>query len=304
MRRVFLIVVLMAVILTSSPLAGASLPLILPACGAVVTTSFRLADDMNCPGSNGIVVGAPGITVHLNGFTVTGDGTNSGVLNQGHDDVTVKGGTLRAFFDGFKGTAGPKRNKIIGVVAVDNANDGIEFDVDGNGQGGGHLISKSVATGNDDEGIEVDGKNIEIRNCDSSNNQVQGFDLGLVDSVVTGNRASGNGGSGVSQVGSKTTLQGNDLSGNEDFGLRISGDKNRALFNRAHGNELDGVHIASGAANVIKRNHTHGNGYVGGVSDGLGSGIDATADAAVKGGGNKARGNDNPNQCVGISCGS
>jgi large repetitive protein len=64
------------------------------ACGQTITQDTKLHHDLeNCPGI-GVVIGAPGITLDLNGHRIDGVGeSNSGVLNSaGHDNVVVKGG--------------------------------------------------------------------------------------------------------------------------------------------------------------------------------------------------------------------
>ena len=71
-------------------------------CGQVVTHDVTLDADLDCsqPGSTGLVVGADGITIDLNGHTITGTtqgvGTATiGIDNRGgHDGVTVRNGKI------------------------------------------------------------------------------------------------------------------------------------------------------------------------------------------------------------------
>src|SRR5262245_4910409 len=82
-------------------------------CGQTLTTSVKLnADLIDCPG-DGLVIGASGITVDLNGHTVDGVSTSTvcgadprglpaGIANHGgFDRVTVGNGTIRQFDTGF-----------------------------------------------------------------------------------------------------------------------------------------------------------------------------------------------------------
>src|SRR3954463_14789092 len=76
-------------------------------CGDTITTDTTLHKDLvNCP-TNGIVIGADNVTLDLNGHTIDGDGTltpgpecpdtefcDVGVLNDGHDGVTVVHGSV------------------------------------------------------------------------------------------------------------------------------------------------------------------------------------------------------------------
>ena len=77
-------------------------------CGDTITADTTLDSDLlDCP-NNGIVIGADDITLDLNGHTIDGDGDpfepcpkdepcDIGVLNEGHDGVTIKGGTVTDF---------------------------------------------------------------------------------------------------------------------------------------------------------------------------------------------------------------
>ena len=78
-------------------------------CGDTVTTDTKLHNDLvNCP-NNGIAIGANNVTLDLNGHRIDSDGTPAvgcdpetefcdiGVVNDGHDGVTIEGGKLREF---------------------------------------------------------------------------------------------------------------------------------------------------------------------------------------------------------------
>src|SRR5690242_11138785 len=78
-------------------------------CGDTITTDATLHHDLvNCH-NNGIVIGADNVTVDLNYHTIDSDGTPAtgcdpdtefcdiGVLNEGHDGVTVVHGSVRQF---------------------------------------------------------------------------------------------------------------------------------------------------------------------------------------------------------------
>jgi parallel beta-helix repeat protein len=81
-------------------------------CGDTLTRSVKLTADLtNCPG-DGLVIGADGITVDLNGHTIDGTVTeapdcdtqpsgSNGIGNPGYDRLTVTGGTIQQFAAGF-----------------------------------------------------------------------------------------------------------------------------------------------------------------------------------------------------------
>src|SRR3954454_4541422 len=78
-------------------------------CGDTITTDTTLHRNLvNCP-NNGIIIGADNVTLDLNYHTIGSDGTPAagcdpdtefcdiGVLNDGHDGVTVVHGSVRQF---------------------------------------------------------------------------------------------------------------------------------------------------------------------------------------------------------------
>jgi Right handed beta helix region len=94
-------------------------------CGEVITTDTTLdADLVDCPG-NGIVIAADGVTLDLNGHTIDGDGElvdtcpgngpcNFGVINDGHDGVTVRDGSVREFATGVAVDRG-RHNRVVDI---------------------------------------------------------------------------------------------------------------------------------------------------------------------------------------------
>jgi parallel beta-helix repeat protein len=82
------------------------------------------------------VIGADDVTLDLNGHTLSGDGTPAagcdpetelcdvGVLNDGHDGVTIKGGTVTDFGFGLL-VLKAKRNRLRDLSAIKNAFEGI-----------------------------------------------------------------------------------------------------------------------------------------------------------------------------------
>jgi parallel beta-helix repeat protein len=109
-------------------------------CGDRITADTTLQQDLvNCP-NHGIVIGADGITLDLNGHLVDGDGTPAadcnqrkepcdfGLFNDGHDRVTVRDGSVREFAVGVLfGTARgrARHNRVLGVSATRNQFTGI-----------------------------------------------------------------------------------------------------------------------------------------------------------------------------------
>jgi len=68
-------------------------------CGAVVTSSLRLANDLECSGPAALVVGADDVTIDLNGHTLRSlNGAGVGVdVTGGYSGVTIQNGILEGF---------------------------------------------------------------------------------------------------------------------------------------------------------------------------------------------------------------
>ena len=78
-------------------------------CGAAIIENLKLDYDLACRG-NGLIVGADGIRIDLNGHTISGSGTGAGITVTGRTDVTISGGIISNF------AAGVLTNTSTGIV--------------------------------------------------------------------------------------------------------------------------------------------------------------------------------------------
>ena len=77
--------------------AGGAQQALALSCGDTLTSDTTLTANLACSGT-ALVVGADGITIDLNGYTISGDGTGLGIDNTGgYDNVTIKNGTITGF---------------------------------------------------------------------------------------------------------------------------------------------------------------------------------------------------------------
>ena len=68
-------------------------------CGTTVLADLTLDHDLTCSG-NGLIAGADGITLDLNGYTITGPGSGVGISVPNRTGVVIVGGTVRNFLAG------------------------------------------------------------------------------------------------------------------------------------------------------------------------------------------------------------
>ena len=230
-------------------------------CGDTITADTTLHHNLvNCP-NNGIVIGADNVTLDLNYHTIDGDNTefpachpnencDFGVLNDGHDGVTVVNGSIHQFeagsvlFDGH-------HNRVLGISSSRNRFAGIAFinarrSLVRNSSGDGSRTHEG-GTGM----LIVASHHVRILHSSFRNNGDRG--IGVFHSthnLIKGNRLSRNRGAGI--------VLGHGASRNH---LR----RNRSVRGG------DGIDIEGGNRNVITRNRvSHPRGF-----DGIGISLDA-----------------------------
>jgi Right handed beta helix region len=216
-------------------------------CGATITADTTLDSDLlDCP-NNGIVIRADDITLDLNGHSIDGDGTlfegcaknelcDIGVLNDGHDGVTVRHGSVREFGVGVL-VGGARHNRIGDISSSENLDFGFVL-----AESGRSLIRNSSGHHNvapEGDGMGLFGcRRVRILHNEFRRNAGPGIhvDFGSSDNLIKRNRFARNG----------TSLF---------MGGEQAADHNRVKRNRFRGGPEDGILVSSGNANVIARNH-------------------------------------------------
>jgi parallel beta-helix repeat protein len=300
-------------------------------CGDTITADTTLDSDLvDCP-SNGIVIGADDITLDLNGHTVGGDGTefagcpenefcDIGLLNDGHDGVKLRDGSVRQFAFGVL-VVGSRHNRVADITVSRNAGTGIILfkssrnTVIGNSaranglqldQGGislnrshHNVIKGNSLRGNGDLGVFMEiSDNNRIRK-----NRMLGHPEGGVIAEGHGNVFSRNrivrGGGGI--LITKLTGHGavgnvvrrNYVRGARGSGISVDTAPKRTVLSRNHvrGSGSDGFKVGSKSTKLTKNRAVHNSDL----------GIDAVK-GVIDGGGNRARGNGDSRQCVNVTC--
>jgi parallel beta-helix repeat protein len=299
--------------------AGPKLPSRTVQCGEVLTESLRIANNLRDCAGDGLVVGAPGLTIDLGGHRIDGVSAagSVGIDNgAGHDGVEIRGGLVAQFETGvlLENASG---NVVTLLRIHDVANDGVHLVASS-----GNTLSRSLVSGTD-IGFRLDSASNgnTLDGNDASANRTDGFYVedssGL---VFTRNLAAGNGAYGFESFASGNTYRGNVARGNDIDGIIIDGASNDNLLkgNEASANDRSGIEVVGGSGNVLVANRTHENGdhgiladtsalalrknkadrngfLGGGPGDDVGLGISVPAGAISSG--NKANGNDDPNEC-------
>jgi len=251
---------------------------------------------------------------------------SDGVDVFGSPGVLIRGNRLSGNnWNGLVVLASPDA-RVAGNVLDRNGNNGLEA----NGASDRIAVIRNVARGNTQFGLVVGA----LQGARVAGNGVAGngsaglFFFDLIASLVTGNRAQRNE-IGIQLEGGQFGSHGNGLlhnrsNGNRDTGLLVEGaDRNRVVGNEARGNrgkDGGGIVLAVARDNDVRRNIADRNLASGirviedtpGDADGNtltrnranrngGHGIDAVA-GTIDGGGNRARRNATPPQCVAVHC--
>lgn len=230
-RRRAAVAASLAVLLLTTGLAGTSAASHV-GCGAVITQDTTLDSNIGPCASHGIIVGADGVTLDLNGHYVSGvgvpgDGT-VGVLVEGRKGVTVTNGTVRDFDAG---------------VAIEG--------------GANHTIDAITARNNVGGALSPYGDGIAINNATNT--------------LVVNSVAQRNGpfsGIGLFGTSSNNTIQGNTVVDNDlssmDDGIRLEPgtSHNTVVGNVVRRNGLDGIAVfARSTHNYVAGNVVEDNGF-------------------------------------------
>jgi parallel beta-helix repeat protein len=274
-------------------------------CGDTITADITLHRNLvNCP-NNGIIIGADNVTLDLNYHRIDGDGAPAvgcdpetefcdfGVLDNGHDSVTVTNGSVSEFALGVS-VLGARKNRVLnvsstrhvlfGLVVVDSTRSVVEngsfsrnIPPEGDGIGvfgSNHIrIVHTKIRHNPGPGIHVDHSNENLikRNVFSRNSP--GILLEKADrNVVKRNRVSRSA-SGIGIEGNRNVIRRNRINrsrGHEEgFGIPLAGgDHNLIARNSIRDTEGFAISVGfePGAGNVVRRNRIRGAGELAGPS--------------------------------------
>jgi len=300
-RRAAPIAVLAAALLLLS-VGGGSARAADVTCGAVITQDTTLHGDLlSCPG-DGLVIGADGVTLDLNGHTISygaNDHAFSGVDNNGgYDAVTVLDGRVQGYGNGVLLSNAADRNVVRGVTVTDT-NLGIYL------SGSNGELDRNTATGNNGSGIALGyATHDTVVSNVVTGNGFEGIELRTSsDNVLLGNLVTGNGFSRQPENGqegitvlvssARNLLEKNVVSGSATDGILVDASSTGTLLakNETTQNGDDGIEVDDPATTLTK-NRANAN---------VDLGIEAVP-GVTDGGGNRAGANGNPAQCTNVSC--
>jgi parallel beta-helix repeat protein len=254
-------------------------------CGDAITTDTRLtANLMDC--AEGVVIGADGITLDLNGHRIDGDASvdSVGIDVEGHRGVTIENGAVREFAEGVL-VLGGSDITIRRVTSTDEGHGGILVDsgrhvtITGSvarRSGAGIIVTRSnrvrvVAnrvSGSGFGGIPVfDSRHIVIAGNTVLRCRTD-MGIGLVGgsshSIVVGNRVSRNGAGIVAADRASHNLIAENIVRRNDSGviLDVGTHHNRVVGNVIDHSAFEGIAVVASDGNLIARNRVVHSGQV------------------------------------------
>jgi parallel beta-helix repeat protein len=232
-----------------------------------------LEADLPCT-ETALFIGATNVTLDLGGHTISGDGGagDNGVDNTaGHDDVTIRNGTISNFGDGVE-VVGASGGSISRLLVSDHFADGIDTSdttsmtirnvtARDNGLRGfdlecvGCLYKDNFADNNFSEGFRLFGEDLTITGNRAELNDLEGFRIDANDSRLEANRSLTNSENGYQIGGQDNTAIDNLAESNFDAGFLVNGsDRTKLKANTSKLNEGVGFNVAGGIDVVLSLN--------------------------------------------------
>lgn len=269
MRRIALTICLLAFPLASAASGGALAQTAPLSCGDTITVDATLDRDLrDCP-NNGIVIGADDITLDLNGHTISGDGKpfkacsereicDVGVLNDGHDGVTVRKGAVGQFDSGvLVGRA--RENRVLDISSSQNTSFGFVVFRSAQILVRGSSGSRNIAPEGDGMGL-FESHDVRIVDNEFRRNPGPGIHVqASTDILIKGNLISHSspgillGGEERADRADRNQVRGNHFVGNAAGVLLGRGNRNVIARNR-FSRDGDGIAIENARGNLVARN--------------------------------------------------
>ena len=240
-------------------------------CGDTVTESCRFNFDLYC-NSDGLRVGANGITIDGAGYKVTGNHNYDGIENSGYDDGTIKDLTIRGFDYGIRLFNSANHNTITGVTVNYCDYYGIYLHSSNNNQltpltkivpyPTPHKVTiPNQVTNNQVDGVRLLlADNNFIENSHIYSNNASGIHASYCeDNEIISNTIKDNVQHGVylSMSSTNNTIKSNQILASTKNGIFLNASSNENVIegNDINENIIDGIYVANSAYNTISGNN-------------------------------------------------
>lgn len=217
-----------------------------------VTTNLTAAAGVNC-----ITVSADRVVIDLQGYTITGSGFSSGIINNGaRNNIIVANGTVIGFNQAIN--LGTEYTTVSHVTVMNSGFSGIDI------SGDYAVVTDSQANNNGTYGMYFYGNYNTVYNTVANNNGQYGiaFLQSSTNNTVSNSPAYGNGVDGMIFAGSNNTVIDSQAVGNGQHGMNFNVGGNTITDSQANNNKADGI-LIGGSENLLTGNIANSNGSVG-----------------------------------------
>ncbi|MDQ3961052.1 MAG: right-handed parallel beta-helix repeat-containing protein [Thermoproteota archaeon] len=256
-------------------------------CGQVITQDVTLTSDLNCDSGDGLIVGASGITINLNGYSITGpngggqeaanptgsqeavnptsadsDDENGGQQQEEEEAVAEEEPEIRpvttrqntADYDGSSGilVANADNVAIAGLGEISGFSRGVTF----LGSSGGAVTDIQLAN-NDIGAVVASSEGTEISRNTITNNGIAVVSDGSNGGVTAFNQIVANVEQGILLVGSSdNVVAANNMYGNGASGIFLDpmSQRNHLDYNTVFGHEAADLNNADGMPTNVNQN--------------------------------------------------
>ena len=260
MKNIVIALTALTLAIVGTPYASAAeLPLEHHDCDDTISSSMKLANDLNCTGEDGLNIIGDQLVVDLNGHRIRGNGTNSGIDAGSATGATIRNGTVERFDHGV--VTGVNRD-FSDIVAMKNDISGIHANA------GVPILRNVRAILNGQDGIRVDGSGIEVFDSRASRNGSWGIHLidparFVIKNVVSTHNNEGLGVTDTTTIFEKKIV-GSTFTENNLAGVFVENSANISITGNtfeANGNE--GLLLDKADNVLIKKNTAVDNGQAG-----------------------------------------
>ena len=219
----------------------------LVSCGQIVSGEVELTNDLNCSSGDGLIVGAPGTHINLNGYKITA----------ASDDAGSQG--LSMDYDGSSGILVANADGVIisGLGEISGFDRGVTF----MGSSDGQLTDVQVA--NNGIGVLVSGSTgTELSRNTITNNGIAAILDSSNGGAVAFNQVVANEDQGILLLGADlNVVAANNMFGNGQYGiyLDIMSNENTVDYNTVFGHEDADINNADGQPTNVNQNSFGGN---------------------------------------------
>jgi parallel beta-helix repeat protein len=246
-------------------------------CGQVVTQDVTLTSDLNCDNGDGLIVGAPGITINLNGYSITGPqgggAENPTTANSGSEEDGAENPTTANSGSEEDGAENSGSDDDDDAENSGSEEDGAENPTTANSDGAENITPVSTQGPATGQATDYDGSSgILVANAD--NVAIQG--LGEIAGFSRGVTFLGSSGGALTDVqlvnneigAVVASSEGTEISRNTitNNGIAVVSDASNGgvtAFNQIVANLEQGILLLGSSDNVVAANNMYGNGASG-----------------------------------------